>query len=732
MRLDFTYLQFSISFTCMKIFLAGILLFVFGLNECVAQDTVLTLTPSMFQENVEEINISKFDGWIFKRGNDPAWKSENIFSHGWEKLRPDQLSVEYADKDGRVEGWFRAKIKLDSSFNIHLVGIKMISWAASDIYINGKYLTSFGSTGYNGKPFKEFRSRNVLPAIVDLIPGNEYTIALHLVDYTSPLSIGQLKSNKSLYFNNINLYGPSYNDYYLSGTRELTLFTSIWISVCATLTLLFWLLTIQNPGEKNLRLIALVTTFATLTTFFNTIQDNSGLSYIWFTIDGYTGNMFGFLLCIMTVLIIVNIFNRVLTRGLKIFLIIFFISATVGLFLRDDIGNLMFIPGLFVLLIICFYYIISSWKNLRGAQWAVVVGLLVSFASVIAYVISTAMSHLMITFFYLSVTCFSLSLPLSLLVYVSMRFKEIINEVQLNAKQVVQLSKEKEAQAVNQQHLLQEEVNKQTAELRTTLNNLKFTQSQLIQSEKLASLGELTAGIAHEIQNPLNFVNNFSDINKELLGEMNEEIQKGNYEEVKSIAGSIADNEEKISHHGKRADAIVKGMLQHSRTSSGQKEATDLNALADEYLRLSYQGLRAKDRSFNSDIQTDFDPAIGNINIVSQEIGRVLLNLYNNAFYAVLEKSKEQRKDYEPCVLVSTKKTGDKIEIRVKDNGTGIPPSVSDKIFQPFFTTKPAGQGTGLGLSISHDIIRSHGGEISVSSKEHEGTEFIVLLPSLS
>ncbi len=304
-----------------------------------------------------------------------------------------------------------------------------------------------------------------------------------------------------------------------------------------------------------------------------------------------------------------------------------------------------------------------------------------------------------------------------------------MNEVQQNAKQVVQLSKEKETQALNQQQILQDEVNRQTSELRKTLDNLKFTQTQLVQSEKLASLGELTAGIAHEIQNPLNFVNNFSDINKELLDEMNDEIQKGNYDEVKSIAVNIADNEEKISHHGKRADAIVKGMLQHSRTSTGQKESTDINALAEEYLRLSYQGLRAKDRAFNSDIQTDFDPTIGSINVIPQDIGRVLLNIYNNAFYAVSEKMKQQKRDYEPCVKVSTKKTGDKIEIRVIDNGTGIPALMSDKIFQPFFTTKPAGQGTGLGLSISHDIVRSHGGEIKVDSKENKGTEFIIQIP---
>jgi signal transduction histidine kinase len=326
-------------------------------------------------------------------------------------------------------------------------------------------------------------------------------------------------------------------------------------------------------------------------------------------------------------------------------------------------------------------------------------------------------------------SCFILSFPLSLLAYVSIRFKEIINEVGLNAKRVIELSEEKKVQAENQQKVLQDEVNKQTSELRNTLENLRSAQSQLIQSEKMASLGELTAGIAHEIQNPLNFVNNFSEVNKELLVEMNEEIEKGNLEEVKLIAKDVTDNEEKIIHHGKRADAIVKGMLQHSRSSTGKREPTNINALADEYLRLSYHGLRAKDKEFNASMKTDFDQTIGNINIIPQDIGRVLLNLYNNAFYAVTEKMKQQPEGYEPTVSVSTKKVGGKVEIKVSDNGNGIPQKIVDKIFQPFFTTKPTGVGTGLGLSLSYDIVKAHGGEIKVNTIEKEFTEFVVQLP---
>ena len=278
----------------------------------------------------------------------------------------------------------------------------------------------------------------------------------------------------------------------------------------------------------------------------------------------------------------------------------------------------------------------------------------------------------------------------------------------------------------------------QAKEIEKAYTELKSTQAQLIQSEKMASLGELTAGIAHEIQNPLNFVNNFSELNKELIAEIREEIDKKNYDEVEQIAKDLEENEGKIIHHGKRADAIVKGMLQHSRASSGTKEPTDINALCDEYLRLAYHGLRAKDKSFNARFETNFDSTLEKINVIPQDIGRVILNLINNAFYAVNEKNKTKLEGYEPTVSISTKKLNarpddplgrGKVEITVRDNGSGIPQQVLDKIFQPFFTTKPTGQGTGLGLSLSYDIIKAHGGELTVDTQKGEGAEFIITLP---
>jgi len=314
--------------------------------------------------------------------------------------------------------------------------------------------------------------------------------------------------------------------------------------------------------------------------------------------------------------------------------------------------------------------------------------------------------------------------------------KDADKELEITAFKLDRTEKVKRTTAILLEETIEELEQKRKAieetnsALQKSLEELKAAQAQLIQSEKMASLGELTAGIAHEIQNPLNFVNNFSDVSTELVDEMNEEIDKGNLEDAKQIAQDLKQNLEKINHHGKRAGDIVKGMLQHSRSSSGQKELTDINALADEYLRLAYHGLRAKDKTFNAAMKTDFDETIGLIKIIPQDIGRVVLNLITNAFYAVTERKKLQPEGYEPVVAVGTRKEAGKVEISVSDNGTGIPQRVLDKIFQPFFTTKPTGQGTGLGLSLSYDIVKAHGGEIRVETKEGEGTEFIIQLPT--
>ncbi|MBL0006534.1 MAG: histidine kinase [Saprospiraceae bacterium] len=438
----------------------------------------------------------------------------------------------------------------------------------------------------------------------------------------------------------------------------------------------------------------------------------------------------------MTAVVLAGIFKAHIPRWIKLFFVAISIFGLVDGFVPGTISKIVAAALSFI---IFGYLLFTSWRKIKGAQWAIVVGLLSTLVWLVIWAITrreTVASAILLSF------------PLSLLVYVALRFRAIQEEIRKSAEHVVALAEEKKKILTTQNELLEQQVEERTASLHQSLTELKSAQALLVQSEKMASLGQLTAGIAHEIQNPLNFVNNFSDVNKELLAEIKEAIEKGNFGEVGNTVTDILANEEKINHHGKRADAIVKGMLQHSRTSSGVKEPTDINALCDEYLRLAYHGLRAKDKSFNAMTKTDFDQSIGKVNVIPQDIGRVILNLITNAFYAVSEKQKalqtpyplEGGPDYQPIVTVMTKhqlplsggrgSDGPIVTISVSDNGSGIPASALDKIFQPFFTTKPTGQGTGLGLSLSYDIVKAHGGELKVETKEGEGSVFIIQLPA--
>ena len=376
-------------------------------------------------------------------------------------------------------------------------------------------------------------------------------------------------------------------------------------------------------------------------------------------------------------------------------------------------------------------FVKNEFKAFKTISYAVLPFAIISFLADVFKIINIRLFnslHVIIE----AVTVFSVIWLITML-YTSRRQQKAL---QMEHSKTQEQEEQKRLMAIRKEEL-EKIVAERTSELRhqkeqieQALAELKTTQTQLVQSEKMASLGELTAGIAHEIQNPLNFVNNFSEVNTELIEEMYSEIDKGNTEEIKAIANDIKENEKKINFHGKRADAIVKGMLQHSRNTSGEKEPADINALADEYLRLAYHGLRAKEKSFNASLETNFDQTIGKINIVAQDIGRVILNLFTNSFYSVSQKQKLHLEGYEPKICVSTKKLKDVVEIRVKDNGMGVPQKVVDKIFQPFFTTKPPGAGTGLGLSLSYDIItKGHGGEIQIITEEGKFAEFIIHLP---
>ena len=719
--------------------LTTILLLLFFVHSY-GQDSTLVLSAKMFDKN-NSLQLAEEGQWVFKKGNDLSWADPNLNTADWDTLRPVDLKADMADENGRLEAWFRLKIKLDSSLEDSLTGMGLISevWAASDVYINGKLFHSFGNTGINNQPFKAYNSTDKLPIFLELLNDKEYLIAIHFVDKIDPYFYHKPLRSQLTLASFFTITTPYYFYQKTDSQINRNRFSTGITTLLSTLVLLFWLIYFQNRKEKHLLMIALTVSFLSFLLVALSMQYYISLSYNHNVFFYYSASLFILLFFAITPFTVAMILNKRIPKVLWIFAAILLLATCISTYF-----NLAFVQIILVAssVVISAFYIVSGRKNIKGANWALVIGLILPVSYFLLFVSQTYFNFRIPLVF--SLIIFYATYPLSMMVYVSIWFKESRKAVETNAQKVIKITEEKKNLLANQNILLEQQVNERTAELNQSLENLKNTQTQLIHSEKMASLGELTAGIAHEIQNPLNFVNNFSEVSVDLIDELNEEMEKGDREEVKSISADLKSNLEKISHHGKRASGIVRGMLEHSRSSSGQKEPTNINVLADEYLRLSYHGLRAKDKNlprrqagFNADFKTDFDEHLPKINVIPQDIGRVLLNLINNAFYAVSSRDYTvktrhalSQQDHKPTVAITTKKLDDKIEIRIKDNGNGIPDNVLKKIFQPFFTTKPTGQGTGLGLSMSYDIItKGHGGEISLETKEGEGTTFIIQLP---
>ncbi len=705
-----------------------ILFFIVGSNLCFSQETSVILSTDMFHTH-QRLFLAPLDGWLFKQGNDSAWSEENIDLTGWKKFRPDELNAHMEDASGRVEGWFRIRIKPDSSFIGMPLTINRNLWAATDVYLDGKLVYAFGNTG---NPYKAYNPILKYPVPIQLTPGKEHLLSIHFVDYESTFTQREIRLKPQNLASLINITGPAYTEWVTYDHKLTHIYGTLSLSVSFLLFFLFWLLVFLNPEQRIFWLIALSTTFvlvAATGTFWN----------IFFEIT-YPAEKVRYLISVTTQPLMTGfgllILEWVLTKRIRWITLFIFIMVVI----TSDIAHIFSVSapfGFFFIAMISYliYIIIKYRSKVNGAPWAIVAGIVITVLAAFAY-ITLHKNYPDLYFEYekplLALTF--LGAPLLLMVYISIRFKEILKSVSEEAEKVLKITEEKKELLADQNILLEKQVNERTAELKTSLENLRATQSQLIQSEKMASLGELTAGIAHEIQNPLNFVNNFSEVSLELIEELSVERNKAEAERdeklEEELIDDIAQNLQKINHHGKRADAIVKGMLQHSRSSGGTKEPSDLSKLADEYLRLAYHGLRAKDKTFNAGLKTDYDDTLRPVSIIPQDIGRVILNLITNAFYAVTEKKKQSLGEFEPLVTVSTRQLEGKAEVRVSDNGTGIPQKVLDKIFQPFFTTKPTGQGTGLGLSLAYDIIKAHGGELKVETYEGKGTDFIILIPS--
>ncbi|MCZ4410061.1 ATP-binding protein [Cryomorphaceae bacterium 1068] len=713
-----------------------------------AQREAVTLSTEMFQPH-QRLFLAPLDGWVFRKGHNPHWADPDLDVSDWKAFNPTQISPELEDVSGRIEGWFRIKVKLDESFEGMDLAIGRQLWAATEVYINGKLFHRFGNTG---SPYEAFNPILKYPVPVDLLSGQEYTIAVHFVDYESTFTQREIRLKSENLQNFLNLTGPDYEAWVTRDHKQTHIYVTLSLGVSFLLFFLYWFLVYLNPDQRVFRIIAWYTTvvlIGTVVIFGNTYFEMSyGMEKIRFV-------LFITFQAIMT-LFGLFILEWVLTQKIsKLSWVLFALLLVLNIPAHIFSISQPFAVA-FVLMLVHFGRKLFAHRGaIKGANWAIVAAVVIPTAAIIIQIVLHKYSlDLYNEYDKLLLSLNILSPPLFYLAYISVRYKETLVAVRVESQKLLQVTEEKREILANQNALLEAQVEERTRELKESLETLKSTQAQLIQSEKMASLGELTSGIAHEIQNPLNFVNNFSEVSSELVDETIEEVvavktrhalsqqqdssqQKDSSEDKESLTditellGDVKQNLEKITHHGKRADAIVKGMLAHSRSGKGEKSPTDLNALAEEYLKLSYHGIRAKDNTFNVDFKTDFEPNLPKVNVVPQDIGRVLLNLINNAFQAVAaEALAKEGGDYNPLVTVKTERaTNDELRITVTDNGPGIPSDIKDKIFQPFFTTKPTGEGTGLGLSLSYDIVKANGGDLTADSKLGLGTAFKVEIP---
>jgi len=704
---------------------------------------LLLFLPTMgFTQPSQVFNLNRLrksdtllSGWKFHAGDNPGWANSAINDNEWQTVNPSVDVSGFKPLKDAGTCWLRLRIKVGSALAGHVLALRISQYSASEVYLNGQLIGRYGYVSTDGNSTVGYVTSKK-PFIVKLVPGQENIIAVRLGYQRGLPYISSLFEPLYAFAAYINDYPAAVANYYAyeENIKSFILIFSLFggaVLIVFFIHIVYFLFDRRNKLNLYYALFCLLICYITLPNeLFGVNRYGELAKQMWVVYAEGSGFVIGMLFLLLTVYAMFGytyrkIFAMLAVMGCAAIIYMFF-SGTKGFFISTSLMPILF---MFEAVHVCIWAIKQQRKDARYALLGVV-----SFVTLIAISAQLDQGTFMAQLLWgAGVVCFPLGMSFYLGIQGSITNKKMalmLGEVQtLSAKS---LSQEIEKQQIlaSQNETLECQVAERTAELNQSLVELKQAQRQLIQSEKMASLGELTAGIAHEIQNPLNFVNNFSEVNTELIDEMREEMDKGDYEEAKAIAGDIKENQLKISQHGKRADFIVKGMLQHSRTSTGERQETNINVLADEFLKLSYHGLRAKDKNFNAELVTNFDKNLPTVNIVQQDMGRVLLNLFNNAFYAVNQKQKTAGENYRPEVTVTTSTKNNQMVISVKDNGVGMSDNIKDKIMQPFFTTKPTGEGTGLGLSLSYDIVvKGHGGSIHANSKEGEGSEFIISIP---
>ena len=672
-------------------------------------------------------------GWRIHTGDNPAWASPAFDDRNWPSIdiHPNRSPNRMPQIPRSGVGWLRLRFRLADSLREQPLTLSVDQRVASEVYLNGKLLQRYGTVSSQPDAVRPYGD-NPEPVAVRFDQPGEQVLAVRFAVWPP---ITYFSDNFYQFLLRIRLDGI---DQTIRETRrqQAAQMPSLVVSVVFLLLSLLHLAFFRyNPGQRANAYFALYTLtgtigFGCLFAANHTHDIRLGLVLI---VTFYTLNQTGWMGAVRALYALFNVRVGVLYYGL-------WAGVLIGIpfFFFGNLGPLPFlIPVVLILAEQVRLTIRALIKKRRGA--AIVasgfgIALLVAVTAALYYlnvaVLSAGQLASVFAVTFLS-PVFSISLFLGREFALDSRLLQLkLLEVQHLSAQTLAQEQEKQHMLAVQNELLEHQVGERTTELKQSLNHLKATQAQLIQREKMASLGELTAGIAHEIQNPLNFVNNFAEVSAELAAELADSLRAGDTPSALDLSADLTQNMNFIVQNGQRASSIVQSMLEHSRTGSGQRQPTNLNALAGEYLKLAYQGVRAKDKDMNARLVTDFDATLDRVEVVPQELGRVLLNLYNNAFYAVRERQVAQQNGYEPLVSVSTHRAKNRVEIRIRDNGTGIPDAVKTKIFQPFFTTKPAGQGTGLGLSLSYDIITNgHNGEMHVDTQAGEYTEFTLFLP---
>ncbi|MVM29024.1 histidine kinase [Spirosoma sp. HMF4905] len=677
-------------------------------------------------------------GWKFHVGDNPVWAKPNFDDSRWDTLNPTAPFSKLPQLTQAELGWFRLHLRVDSSLLNQPLAIDVTPIGATEIYLNGKLVHMAGRVSKN-------------PNIERTVAGDIRPIHFVLSQPTNTIAVRYSLTSSNIYIQDLSpfylrlLRPESFIDIlFHNGFPDAIKFSCIGglVLMLSLIHLCFYYFYRQHKANLLFSIALLVLAISRL---MFPLTGPIVLSVTWRTITSFVVSNFH--ITVFPILLLLAVYHY-LQRPHQLFF--WLLTISYALYWVAIIGGIRYYNQLapigFALAFVSFLnYLVVSYQAIiaynRQAYFLFYGGLAFLTTAILFLSISALFpvnfadltleeqygNSLIATLMMVLEGLLYITIPVSVSLALASDFAQTSFSLQRKLGEVNQLSQEKQQILATQNERLEQQVETRTAEL-------KASQVQLIQKEKLASLGELTAGIAHEIQNPLNFVNNFSEVSVELIDELKDgpfrQLPEADKEYAEEILGDLTSNLQKIHRHGDRASSIVKGMLEHSRTESGEKRPTDLNSLADEYLKIAYHGLRAKDKSFNCELITEFEPTLEPVEVAPQEIGRVLLNLYNNAFYAVVQRQYLAEDSYQPMVQVQTKRLANYIEIRVSDNGTGIPDSVKAKIFQPFFTTKPTGEGTGLGLSLSYDIItKGHGGTLTVESAEGQGTTFVIQLP---